>query len=328
MRFYENSNYAEDPGAIITLDIMNDDDRDRIVKLCDAMSNPVRLDILRHIQADPHIFSVSSMVKALGIPATTLLFHLKKLQAAGILNIMYKTTGRGTQRFVTRNLHGANLTLYHHTQPGKRTSYADMYSLGVGQFFEFVGDTFSFCTDKHGFHSPNSNEFCYIPERFDAQIVYTSKGRISYRFCNLPAKQHDVTELALSLEICSEAPYFDNKYKSDITFWINGKEVAMHTCPGDFGDRRGRLNPDWWGSNNTQYGQLVTVSVNKKGVSVNGALTASSVTIKDLNLSKTNYTEITFGNKDTALNPGGFNIFGRSFGDHPQDICLTYYYEK
>ena len=325
MRFYENSPYAEDPGAIVSLDLLSETDRDEMAKLCYALGNPVRLKILSHMQREPRVFSVSAMVKALGIPTTTLLFHLEKMQQAGLVNVIYKSSGRGTQRFVTRKLHGADLRFYKTSKEIERQE-SETYSLGVGQFCDFKGSTFSFCTATNGFHSPNNNSFCYIPERFDAQLLYTDKGIITYRFGNLPALQHKIKKIALSLEICSEAPYFDNDYLSDITFWINGKEIATYTCPGDFGDHRGRLNPDWWSSDNTQYGQLITLAVTENGVEINGARVSSSVGISNLKLDKNNYTEVSFGNKDTALNPGGFNLFGRMFGDHPQDVLLTFFY--
>ncbi len=284
------------------------------------------MNILEYMQREPRVFSVASLVKALGIPATTLLFHLEKMRDAGLCNIIYKDTNRGAQRFVTRNLHGADLRFYLHSDLRRESVNTETYSLGVGQFSDFVGDTFNFCTAANAYHAPNNNMFCYLPERFGAQLVYTDKGRITYRFGNLPAKLNKMKELSLSFEICSEAPYFDNNYKSDITFWINGKEIVTYTCPGDFGDRRGRLNPDWWSSSNTQYGQLLTVAVNENGININGSNVSSAVKLEDLKLADGNYIEITFGNKDTALNPGGFNIFGKLFGDHPQDIDLTFCY--
>lgn len=328
MRHYENSRYVEDPGAIVSLDLMNETDKEKMIKLCYALGNPVRMRIVEYIQRDPRVFSVSQLVRALGIPTTTLLFHLEKLQDAGIIGITYKSAGRGTQRFVTRYLHGADLRFYKFVAHDPANISAESYSLGVGQFIDFSGKDFSFCTATNAFHSPSSNLFCYAPERFDAQLVYTSRGRIKYRFCNIPALKNKLTEITLSLEICSEAPYFDNNYQSDVTFWINGKEIVTYTCPGDFGDRRGRLNPEWWSADNTQYGQLLNISLSDDGVKINGSRYASAVKLSDLKFDKTNYTEIAFGNKDTALNPGGFNIFGRMFGDHPQDITLTYYFKK
>ena len=37
---------------------------------------------------------------------------------------------------------------------------------------------------------------------------------------------------------------------------------------------------------------------------------------------------IRIGNKDDAENKGGFNLFGRSFGDYAQDIILTLVYPR
>ena len=43
MRFYENSPYAEDPGAIVSLDLLSETDRDEMAKLARIFANmPVR----------------------------------------------------------------------------------------------------------------------------------------------------------------------------------------------------------------------------------------------------------------------------------------------
>ena len=114
---------------------------------------------------------------------------------------------------------------------------------------------------------------------------------------------------------------------SDITFWINGKELTTYVSEGDYGDRRGFLNPSWWPDVNTQYGKLVNITVNEKGVFVNGNETPSRRRLKDLDLSEGNKIVLSFGNKDTAEHVGGFNVFGSGFGDYPQDICLNLKYE-
>ncbi len=38
--------------------------------------------------------------------------------------------------------------------------------------------------------------------------------------------------------------------------------------------------------------------------------------------------ELKFGNKPTATNLGGFNVFGKRFGDYPQDISLALSYDS
>lgn len=315
----------QDPANIVSLDLENDDEIPKMATLCDALGSEVRLKILRHLQAPPYIFTVTQLVKTLKIPTTTLLFHLEKLQKANIVNISYKSSTHGTQRLISRKLHGANLLFYYVQEQEQKAVTSFVQTIGVGQFNDFVGGNFNFCTADSHYTSLSDN--CYYPERFNAQLVYTPNGQITYRFSNQTAKLYPVLELSLTLELCSEAPYFDNNYLSDITFWINDKELATYTCTGDFGDRRGLLNPEWWSSANTQYGILLTLTVNGQGVFINGIKMPSKFTLNDLELAKGNKTEVRLGNKPTAVNVGGFNLFGRQFGDHPQDITLVMKYE-
>lgn len=315
----------EDPRNVIELDLEREGDLARIAGLCEALGNETRLNILRYLQTPPYIFTIKQLVKALGIPTTTLLFHLEKMQKADLVSIRYKSSTHGAQRFVGRMLHGADLRFYRANDEKKLPNYS-VQSLGVGMFSEFTGRDFNFCTAESHFRSMSDN--CYLPERFDAQLLYTSYGQIAYRFSNQDAKLHPVRELSLTLELCSEAPYFDNNYLSDITFWINGVEAATYVSPGDFGDRRGHLNPEWWPSSNTQYGILLAMAVNDGGVFFNGIKAQSKVSLADLKLESGNMIEVRFGNKATALNPGGFNLFGRTFGDYAQDILLTLTYEE
>lgn len=315
----------EDVRQYVELNLRSDEDLDAIATLCEALGNRTRLDILRQMQKPPHINTVPQLSKALGIPTTTLMYHLDKMINANLLALTYKASKSGAVRILARKLQSANLSFFYNDETPVSLQ-SETQSARVGQFIEFEGGSFNFCTaDKH-FTSFGDN--CYMPERFEAELIYTTGGQITYRFSNQAAKLHSIMRVELSLEICSEAPYFDNDYLSDITFWINGKELTTYTCPGDFGDHRGRLNPEWWSDSNTQYGTLLTVAVDESGVTVNGERVFSKVKLSDLALDKGNKLEVRFGNKTTARNVGGFNLFGRTFGDHPQDINLTYYYEK
>lgn len=319
---------AEPEGSrhVAELNLKNDEDVPAIAALCEALGSEVRLKILRRLQQRPYIPSVSQLSKDLKMPTTTLLFHLEKMQKAGLINIFYKSSAYGAQRFVSRELRGANLSFFYAEENAVQQLFSETQSVGVGTFSEFTGAGFNFCTEDRQFAA--LGEDCYLPERFAAQLIYTPNGQITYRFSNRAAKLHRAKELIFTLELCSEAPYFDNDYLSDITFWINGVEVVTYTCPGDFGDHRGMLNPDWWRSADTQYGVLLSLAVDDNGVKLNGVAANSSVTLGKLNLRKGNKIEVKFGNKPTARNVGGFNVFGKKFGDYPQDITLTVTYER
>ena len=70
-----------------------------------------------------------------------------------------------------------------------------------------------------------------------------------------------------------------------LPFWINGEEIATMTIPGDFGGRRGRLNPEWWGDTLTQYGLYKEVRITDTGCYEND-MKCSNLTLKDLELDK------------------------------------------
>ncbi len=311
-------------GAIVRFNLKNEEDIPRIAKVCDALGNETRLNILRRLQSEPYTIAVSQLVRDLGIPMTTLLYHLDKMEKADLVNVFYRSSSSGTQKAVVRDLRGVDLRFHYSMRSETAQINSFSQSLGVGQFTEFIGSDFNFCTSEKQYAHLNDN--CYHPERFDAQLVYTTAGIISYRFGNRIAKDHKVIELSLSLELCSEAPYFDNNYLSDITFWINDVELGTWTSRGDYGDHRGLQNPAWWRSTDTQHGVIVTLTITGDGVSINGQTVNDKIGLLKLHLDKGNCVEFKFGNKPTSTNQGGFNVFGRHFGDYPQDIQFALAY--
>ena len=111
------------------------------------------------------------------------------------------------------------------------------------------------------------------------------------------------------MEICSETSYYDNNYKSDITFSINSIDILTYTCPGDFGGRKGIYTPSFWSVDSTQYGVLITIKVDNFGIYLDGVFLSNSITISNLNLSESNIIKFKIYNKEGCTYPGGFNIF-------------------
>ena len=307
------------------LDQQKEKDLDAIAAVGEALGSVARLKLLRHLQ-EKRTQTVSEMSKELNVTKSTLLHHLDVLEKAGIVRIVYKSSSHGMERLVIRNLQTINLRVYYNLQTedgGQEKTF--LQNMPVGNYAEYEGDMLCFATeDTHFFNVDN----CYSSERFNAELIYTQEGIVTYNFSNAVAQKHSVTELSLSLEICSEAPFYDNNYMSDVTFWVNNVEVATYTSEGDYGDRPGKLSPAWWPRVNTQYGKLVTVAVKEDGVYINGILNHSQVTVKDLKLEEGNKLALKIGNKGTSEHVGGFNIFGKNFGDFPQDICLQLTYKN
>lgn len=162
----------------------------------------------------------------------------------------------------------------------------------------------------------------FDPRRTQALLLWTEGGWVEYAFSNYFAKENIVRELRISLEICSETALYRNDWKSDVTFSVNGRELCTWTCPGDYGGTRGRLNPDWWPISVTQFGDLVTLTVNGEGTFLNH-VRAGDVNLADLKLGEGDRLLFSLGNKRDAVHVGGFNLFGRKMGNYEQDIVLT-----
>lgn len=317
------SNYSSKE---ISLSLKNEEDIDSIVCLCDALGNETRLRILQTLQKEPFIYTVPELVKLTKIPTSTLLHHLKKLEKANIIHLTYRTSSHGTVRMVTRDMKGANLSFYYNNYKSSKHVLSSVQSVGVGMYTSFDVDGSYICLVGDKLLTDKAD--VYNPKHFEAQLIASSNGRVTYEFSNTVALHKEVVELLISLEICSEAPYHDNNYMSDITFWINGKEITTYLSDGDYGDRVGILNPDYWPKVNTQYGKLVNLSIKKDGVYINDVKFESKYNLENINLTKGNKLTLTIGNKSTAEHVGGFNIFGKTFGDYPQDICLQFFYEE
>ena len=127
------------------------------------------------------------------------------------------------------------------------------------------------------------------------------------------------------MEISSEAPGIDNNWPSDISFYINDILVGVWPSPGDYGEVRGMLTPDWWPPNWNQYGLLKLLVINHRGTYIDG-LKISDVTTNILKLDYTSTIRFRMAVEEDATHVGGLTLFGRSFGNYSQDIQVSINY--
>ena len=109
-------------------------------------------------------------------------------------------------------------------------------------------------------------------------------------------------------------------------FAINDIYLCTFISRGDHGERRGLLNPSWYGPTSTQYGNYVEIVIGSFGVSLNNDVVNKHVNIDSLDLDNADEILFKFGNGET--NVGGLNLFGKHFGDYPQDIKVRCLLEK
>ena len=101
-----------------------------------------------------------------------------------------------------------------------------------------------------------------------------------------------------------------------------GKLRSGSTGSADFGGQRGALTPAWWEPRNTQYGLLKVWQVTREGSFVDG-VKLGKVKVSELGLEGQKPLTVRSGVKKSAKHVGGFNLFGRYFGNYPQDIMLS-----
>ena len=294
---------------------------EEMCKLGKALSSPVRIDILKLLYRDEMI--IGEIAKKLDIPQSSAAFHLKMLESAGLIKIREEPGSRGTMKVCSRVMDYSTLCFQRRDMKINETYSIEM---PVGFYSDCAVAPTCGLSSPQGVIGVEDKEYSfYLPEKIDAGILWTSAGYVEYQFPNAIPEGRSPIDLSVSMEICSEAPQFRENWKSDLTLWINGVDCGTWTSPGDFGGRKGRLNPSNWPIANTQYGLLMTWKITNQGSFINDNRISDTV-IRELMIMDQKYITIKIGNKEDARYVGGFNIFGKTFGDFQQDIILTLVY--
>lgn len=286
-----------------------------------ALASDMRLRILVLINKAP--MNVNELAQALGISAPTVTKHLHVLDQAGLITSDYSPGVQGMQRRCKPNYNRFMLTFEEAEVPEYNVEQVSM-PIGLYSLAHSSGRSGLASAERIISILDDPQAFLH-PGRAAAQILWMSEGFIEYVFpCGING-QVDIHRLELVAEICSEAPNHDNNYPSDITVWINGVDIGTWTSPGDFGEQRGRLNPDWWNENWTQHGMLKVWSIDNYGSYIDGN-PISDVNLKTAMIAPRQPITVRIGNKPDAEHIGGFNLFGAGFGNYEQDIVLRVHY--
>ena len=287
-----------------------------------ALASEPRVAILRHL--GDRVVPVNQIAAELGLPPSTATMHISVLERAGLLHTELRPASRGLQKVCARTYDELVFDLprgEHHTRHG-----IDL-DMPVGGFSDFAIEPTCGLASPTGLigllDDPSS---FYEPDRLAAQLLWFRVGYVEYRFPNRVPPGATVTSIQLTAEVCSEAPLHDLDWPSDISVWINDIHLGEWTSPSDFGGQRGRLTPSWWEEKDTQFGVLKRWRVSGDGTSIDG-IGLSSVTVADLRIRAGEPIRIRIGVRPDAQNVGGINLFGRGFGNYPQDVGLRIEYD-
>lgn len=293
----------------------------------EAMSSVTRIKIVEMLGKCP--MNIREIAQKLGLSSAIVTRHIDILEKAEIVACEFKPGKHGVQRICRLDMDELALRF----RPKKRGGFSYRYSVPVGQYSDHeIQPTCGLAGRNSLIGMLDDPRYFSDPEHNAASLIWFGSGFLEYHLPNYLLENQKAKSLKISLEICSEAPGYNEKWPSEITFSVNGIEIGSWNSPGDFGGRKGVLTPEWY-TLGTQYGLLKTITVNRSGSYIDG-IQFSNQTIQDLSLFSE--SPITFriissekhGNSSSLQASGGVSLFGRYFGNYRQDIEVCLEYEK
>lgn len=282
-----------------------------------ALSSEVRLSIIQLLNKNS--LNVNEISEKLGIPASSAALNVKMLEEADLIHTELQPGTRGSMKLCSIKRGLIRIVLNSAIIDHDNTTFIEM---PIGNYVDFqVTPTCGLVNNSVYIDSEDDPRSFYHPDHTSAQLIWFHSGYLEYRFSNQSLENKSCHLLEISMEVCSEAPNYQNDWPSDITLWINDIECGTWTSPGDFGGRRGKLNPAFWSDGSTQFGMLKTWRITDKGIFIDGNLIQEG-NINDLNLSNNNYISVRIGVKEDSKHVGGMNLFGNQFGDYSQNIIM------
>jgi predicted transcriptional regulator len=294
---------------------------EQAVEICRALSHEGRFAILKLLAEGEK--NINELGTALGASQPTVTKHIQQLEQVGLVESEYMPGAQGMQKRCRLKHNRLIIDLAPDIVTDDRL---DEVSMPIGLYtLVSPGGTCGLANRTKFIGFLDKAQSFYDPERATAEILWMANGFVEYAFPNDLPTTMEVDRLEVVMEVCSEAPDHNPDWPSDLTLWINGVELGTWTCPGDFGGKRGLLTPTWWVEHMTQFGLLKIWSVDREGSYVDGSR-ISDVTLSRLLVIPQQPLTIRLGVRPDAEHQGGFNLFGRGFGNYAQDIVLRLHY--
>jgi predicted transcriptional regulator len=307
----------------ITLDL---GEPEKTSALFRALSSPERLGILEAVCEKPGI-NISVLAERLGIPLSTAAQHVRVLEKAGLILVQKKPGLRGSQKSCAVLVEDIYIDVFRRKQNERRTRDIK-FDMPLGNYFDCSITKPCGIAGRHShIGTEDSTSAFYSPDRIHAHLVWFTVGFLEYRFPSGALENEKIHELSFSFEACSEAAGYNNDWPSDITLWINHREVFTFRSAGDFGGKRGANNPLWWPDDATQYGELHHLEISSQGCFGDGRKT-SGYNLDSLDIAGGDSISLKIGVKKDAEYAGGMNLFGEHFGNYRQNIELTVRLER
>ncbi len=289
-----------------------------------ALSSRLRRRMLRLLYH--RRLNVNEIARELRIAQSTAATNVLVLEKAGLIHTEQVAASRGAQKICTSDCEEIVLSLV--PEDTRASDNIIETQMPVGLYTDYAAATPCGMLSSTGVIGYFDNVESFLsPHRAMAQLIWFAHGYLEYRFPrNIPAGR-TLRSVSVSAEVCSEFPGSNPDWPSDITVWINGARIGTWTSPGDMGDKRGILTPEWWSAGDSQYGFLKTWTTTDECSFVDG-IRSSDTRLAELHIEGSAHVTVRIGVPSDAVNCGGLNIFGSRFGNYEKDIVLRLELEK
>ena len=305
----------------------NLDDIHSLRMIAHALSSETRLAILKILQSGSK--SIGELSEALQIPMSTISTSVSILAEANLIITENKPQERGMLKLCSPSL---SQVIFHLSSDmsaeTSETNKSLTMSMPVGCYTDAqsITPTCGLSSQYSIIGEKDAPLSFYHPDRFSAQRVWFHSGFLEYRFSFVYMNNITFKWLEISFETCSEAPMYRDPWKSDISVFVNGKELGIFESPCDCGGVRGALTPSWNSILSTQYGFLKTWRLDESGTYLDG-IRINDLSISDITFSDLPYISIKIGVSENAVHVGGINLFGDKFGNYEQPLVLKLGYQ-
>jgi predicted transcriptional regulator len=299
------------------------EDLDESLPFFKAMASDVRVKILK-ILSESHSMNLKDLAMKLDITNGALTSHIHILEEAGIIKTQTVAAKHGLQKIcsVVEEKYLIPLGRFYEYHQNSYT-----LEIAPGQYIDYeIHPTCGLATSERIIGVYDTPRYFADTTHFQAQILWFVSGFVEYEIPNYLIENASFREIIFQAELGSEAPAFNNDYKSDIQFSINGIWIGTWQSSGDFGGERGRYNPSWWVPTMNQYGTLMEIRINKRGTFADGRK-VSDVTIGQLRLTRESKIKLRLSVDPNKPNAGGLTIYGRGFGNFDSGMLLRIIYK-
>ena len=166
------------------------DDEEALDQIVQALNASVRRKIMCLLRSS--CYSIAELAKLLKLPISTVCFHLNILRKAGFVSVTVKKNTRGNAKLIARQIDRLSIDFLPEDYENRQHQFSQ--EIPLGSFFDaHVEAGCGMANEKEIIVSDDLPGAFFSPERYDAQIIWFSKGYLEYRVPNYMLKDKQVS---------------------------------------------------------------------------------------------------------------------------------------